>query len=108
MVPWEWAWFLARGRPRAAFRRLRRGGARWSDLIVRYPSVGAARRAFAPEFQLLRVGAIGALLPPPYAEPWLARHPRLVAALDRMERRVETLWPAPMLADHYLLELQRV
>src|SRR5262249_48644141 len=29
LVPWEWAWYLWRGQPRKAFRRLRRGGVSW-------------------------------------------------------------------------------
>jgi SAM-dependent methyltransferase len=107
-VPWEWAWFLARGKPAAAFRRLRRGGATWSGIAVRYPSIARTRRAFAPRFRLLRASAIGALLPPPYTEKWICRYPRVIAALDRVERRFETSWPLPLLADHYLLELQRV
>ena len=52
--------------------------------------------------------AIGALVPPTYAEEWAARHPRLLASLDRWERRLEALAPMPSLADHYLLELERV
>jgi hypothetical protein len=54
-----------------------------------------------------RVAALGALLPPPYAEAWAARHPKLVEKLDRWERRWETVPPLPWLADHYLMELER-
>jgi SAM-dependent methyltransferase len=108
VVPWEWVWFLARGKPAAAFRRLRREGARWSGIAIHYPSVADTCRAFAPEFRLLRRSAIGALLPPPYTENSIGRFTRLIAALDRLERRVETWWPLPMLADHYLLEFERV
>ena len=108
LVPWEWAWFLARGRPRTAFRRLASGGARWRGMTVQYPSIRRLRRAFAPAFRLLRIGAVGALLPPTYAEAWAARHPRLVARLDRWERRFEARWPLPWLADHYLAELERL
>jgi SAM-dependent methyltransferase len=107
LVPWEWAWFLLRGRPGKALRRLRPGGAAWRGMVIRYPSIGAMRRAFAPEFRARRTAAIGVLLPPSYAEPWAARHPRLLARLDRWERRWETLPPLPWLADHYLLELER-
>ena len=107
-VPWEWSWFLAHGEPRKATRRLRRGGAAWRGLTIRYPSIGEVRRAFAPHFAKRRVAAIGALVPPTFAEPWAARHPRLLAALDRIERRSETVWPLPWLADHYLIELERV
>lgn len=107
-VPWEWAWFLAHGRPREAVRRLRRQGARWRGMTVRYPSIGAVRRAFAPQFAQRRVSAIGALVPPTFAEGWARRHPRILDALDRCERRLETVPPLPFLADHYLLELERL
>lgn len=107
MVPWEWGWYLAHGQPRKAVRRLRRGGAHWRGLTIRYPSIGAVRRAFAPHFAQRRVAAIGALVPPSYAEAWALRHPHLLAMLDRWERRVETLPPLPWLADHYLIELER-
>jgi ubiquinone/menaquinone biosynthesis C-methylase UbiE len=107
IVPWEWAWFLSRGAVRTAFRRFARRGVPWQGLTVRYPSIRATRRAFAPHFALQRAGGLGVLVPPTYAESWARRHPRLLARLDRWERRVEQ-WPVvPWLADHYLLELER-
>lgn len=108
LVPWEWMWYLAHGQPAKAFRRLRRGGALWSGMAIHYPSIATTRRMFAPEFRELRTAAIGALLPPPYAEKWLGRYPKAIAALNHAERSTETLWPLPSLADHYLIELQRV
>jgi SAM-dependent methyltransferase len=108
LVPWEWAWYLRRGQTAKAFRRLRRGGVGWRGLTIRYPSIGAVRRAFAPWFRARRVSAIGALLPPSYAEGWAARRGRLLARLNCWERRLEAWPPLPWLADHYLLELQRV
>ena len=108
VVPWEWGWFLARGEPWKAIRRLRRKGVPWHGLTIRYPSVGEVRRAFAPYFVQRRVAAIGALVPPTFAESWATRHPRLLAALGRLERRAETVWPLPWLADHFLIELERV
>ncbi|HET7816703.1 MAG TPA: methyltransferase domain-containing protein [Sphingomicrobium sp.] len=108
VVPWEWGWFLAGGQPRKAVRRLRRGGVRWRGLTVRYPSIRAIRRAFAPHFVQRRVSALGVLLPPTYVDaPW-ARHPAVLRALDRFERRIETFGPLPWLADHFLIELERV
>lgn len=108
LLPWEWAWFLRRRQPAKAFRRLRRGGVGWRGLTIRYPSIAALRRAFAPWFRLRRASAVGALLPPSYAEGWAARHPRLLSQLNRWERRLEALPPLPWLADHYLLELERL
>ena len=107
LVPWEWGWYLLRGDPGRAFRRLRAGGARWRGLRVGYPTIAALARAFRPSFTTVRASALGALLPPSYAEAWAGRHPRLIALLDRWERRLEAVPPLPWLADHYLLELVR-
>jgi ubiquinone/menaquinone biosynthesis C-methylase UbiE len=106
-VPWEWGWFLARLHPFKAFRRLEPGGATWRGVKVYYPSIRRARRAFRKDFRLVRTGALGVLLPPPYAELWARNKSRLISALDRWERRVES-WPLiPWFGDHYLLELVR-
>lgn len=107
LVPWEWAWFLLHGQPAKAFRRLRRGGVRWHELTVRYPTPGTTRRVFGGKFRYLRAGALGALVPPPYAEEWARRHPRLTGTLDRWERTVESVPPLPWLADHYQMEFVR-
>jgi SAM-dependent methyltransferase len=107
LVPWEWIWYLGQGDPVRAFRRLRRGGVAWRGLTVRYPSIRALRRAFSPDFRAVRINAVGALLPPTYVEEWTRRHPRLLAALARWERRLERVPPLPWLADHYLIELER-
>ena len=108
MVPWEWLWFLARGQPAQAFRRLHPGGIVWRGLTIRYPSIRRLRRAFAPAFRPQRISAIGALLPPPYTEHWTARHLWLLERLNQWERGLETLWPLPWLADHYLVEFVRL
>jgi SAM-dependent methyltransferase len=106
-VPWEWLWFLSQGRPDRAFRRLHRQGATWGGLRIRYPSIRQTSRAFAPEFQVVRSSALGALLPPPYTGKILSRAPRLMRGLNRLERSIESMWPLPALADHYVLELLR-
>jgi SAM-dependent methyltransferase len=106
VVPWEWAWYLSHGRPATAFRRLR-SSTEWRGLTIRYPSVGSARRAFAPWFDVHRTWALGVLVPPSYVEPFAAKHPRLLARLDRWERRVDTWPPLVRLADHYVIELGR-
>jgi len=107
VCPWEWLWYLAHGEPGRAFRRLRPGGSPWRGFTVHYPGIGAARRAFAPWFRPLRVSAVAALVPPPYAEAWARRHGAALARLDRWERRWEARFPLPWLADHYVLELER-
>jgi SAM-dependent methyltransferase len=104
---WEIAWHLLRLQPRAAFRRLRRGGAvahvGGVPMTVHYPSTTALRRAFDPYFQLESLRPLGLFLPPSYLEP-LTRRPwfpfRLFTALDRR-------LPWPLLADHTLYTWRR-
>ena len=79
-----------------------------AGLTLHYPSLRTVQQAFAPDFQRQRASAIGALLPPPYMEHWMSQHLRLLESLDRWERRLEAIPPLPWLADHYLLELERV
>ena len=106
-VPWEWVWYLGHGQVRTALRRLRPAGVVWRGLTIRYPTIGTLRRALGASFQLHRVSAIGALLPPSYVEAWARRHPHWLAFFDRVERRTETWPPLPWLADHYLAEFER-
>jgi SAM-dependent methyltransferase len=107
LAAWEWAWFPAHGQPERAFRRLARGGAPWRGMTIRYPSAPRLRGLFQPWFQTRRISALGALVPGTYAEAWAARHPRALAALDRMDRAVAALPLAWLLADHYLIEMVR-
>lgn len=106
VVPWEWLWYLARLQPRKAFRRLR-GATEWRGLTIRYPSARSLRHTFAPWFSCERTWALGAFVPPSYAEPLARRVPWLVRGLDRVERLTETWTPVVAIADHYVLELRR-
>jgi hypothetical protein len=108
LVPWEWGWYLGRGEARKAFRRLTPGGVSWRGLTITYPSIAGLSRAFGPWFRPTRVTAVGALVPPSYAEPWAATRPATLWALHRLERRFATMPPLPQLADHYLIELERL
>ncbi|BCS31748.1 methyltransferase [Luteitalea sp. TBR-22] len=105
-VPWEFAWFAIRG-DLARARRRRRGGVTWRGMTIHYYAAADVRAAFAPGFRVTRTWALGAVMPPPFAEAWAVTHPRLSAGLARLERRLETAWPLPSLADHVVVELER-
>ncbi len=100
---------LVRRRPAAAVRRLRRGsvvarlGGR--DFAVRYHRPAAVARAFQPWFRLRAVRGIGIFVPPSAAEPWISRHPRLLGALERLDRVASR--PLALLGDHVLFHLAR-
>jgi hypothetical protein len=98
-----------RGRPRSALRRLARGDvdARLGGraFTVRYHRPSDVRRSFAPWFRLERMRGIGVFVPPSAAEPAISRVPRLVRALEAMDRAVEA--PLALLGDHVLYHLVR-
>jgi SAM-dependent methyltransferase len=107
-VPWEWAWFLSRGRPRKAFRRQQRGGAVWRGMRIVYPTPTELTRTLAPYFATTRCRPLGFVLPPSYASGWLERRPRLLGALTRVERATQRFSPLAPIADHYIFEGRRL
>lgn len=105
-VPWEWAWFLARGDRQRAFRRLHEGGLSWRGLHIHYPTPAQLARSLAPHFQTRRRSGLGFALPPSYAAGWLEDSPRTLALLRGIDRATSRL--SAGLADHYLLEATRL
>lgn len=101
-VPWEWAWYLARGEWHRAFRRLGRHGAQWRGLTIHYPTPRTLSRALAPHFVTRRRTALGFALPPSYAGDWLNRSPAMLRVLSSVET-VSRRFTAG-LADHFVLE----
>jgi SAM-dependent methyltransferase len=108
LVPWEWLWYLFKGQPVKSFRRLRKGGVYWKGIRVRYPGVQKARASFAPYFRILHISALGCFLPPSYAESWAKNHPGTLNLLHRIECRWSSSPLVTNLADHYILEMERV
>ena len=106
-VPWEWAWYLARGDPGTAFRRLRPQGVSWRGLQVSYPTPAALARALAPHFVASVATPLGFALPGSYAASFLERSPRLLGALVRTEEVLRRLPLLAACADHYLFEARR-
>ena len=109
LPPGEVVTELARRNPRGAFRRLSRGevAARLGGraFTVRYHRRGEVRELFAPWFRLERRRGIGVFVPPSAAEPWISRHPRLLGALEALDRVAER--PLAALGDHVLYHLVR-
>lgn len=109
---WEMGWYLAQGDRSKAFRRLKREGvdARLSDgavVHVKYPSVKAVARAFAPHFHLKSIKGIGVSIPPSYLEGFARRHPRWLRAWERTDSLLARIPGLRLLGDHVLVRLQR-
>jgi ubiquinone/menaquinone biosynthesis C-methylase UbiE len=112
-VAWEIIWYLGQAKPRKALRRFQRGGAlgRLGEGVtvqVHYPSARAMARLFAPEFRLLRIKGVGVAVPPSYLEPLAQRFPRTLRMLEVIDRLLSRVPGIRALADHVLLEFQRV
>jgi SAM-dependent methyltransferase len=98
-----------RGRPENALRRFRRGGmpARLAkrNFEVFYHRAFDLRCAFEPWFELERKIGIGVAVPPSAAEPWISRHPRLLAGMEAFDRVMGR--PLASLGDHVLYQFRR-
>jgi len=115
--PFEIGWFLLHGRPRTAFRRLRRG---WQPVPVagpagvrvtvpvRYLSVRDVTGTFAPVFALERALSLPLLLPPPYLDDLFRRRRALFGRVEGLERWLRERWPLRLLGDHVALVLRKV
>lgn len=106
-VPWEWAWYLARADTKRAWRRMR-GNVAWRDLTIRYPRPREVAAILRPFFCVDSVRPLGFALPPSYAAGWLNRHPRALAALNRIEGVGHALPSLASCADHYIVEATRL
>ena len=109
-APGEWITQIARGEARSAFRRATRdtvearlGGRKFP---VRYHRAHDLIDAFAPAFRFVGRRGIGVFVPPSAAEPWITAHPRLLGALERMDRIASR--SLAMFGDHVLYEFERV
>ena len=110
---WETLWYLAHGRPRRAFRRLRSSGdlvefAEGAGVRVRYPTARVLARLFTPHFRLKTWRGVGVAVPPSYVESLAQRFPKALSLLARADRWLAALPLARVLGDHMLLVFERV
>jgi SAM-dependent methyltransferase len=98
-----------RGRPYQALRRRKSGSvpARLAkcDFQVVYHRSSEIVRTFAPWFVLEKRIGIGVAIPPSAAEPWISGQPRLLAAMEKIDRVLSK--PLAMLGDHVLYQFRR-
>ena len=110
-VPWEIAWFAARGEPGKALRRLRRNDFRSAgsgSVRIHRPSVREMMRIMSPAFRLTRWGGVGIAVPPTYTENRMRRFPRVVRRLAGIDGLIGDLPFFRRMADCVLLEFECV
>jgi len=107
--PGEMLTEVLHNRPSQALRRFKRGRipARLSkrEFSIVYHRHSALARTFAPWFVLEKRIGIGVTVPPSAAEPWISEHPRLLAAMEAIDRALSR--PLAMLGDHVLYQFRR-
>jgi SAM-dependent methyltransferase len=110
--PWELALYVARGDWTRAGVRYRPGlvpvplGGR--TVWTRYYAPRSFQRAFtAAGFARVALRALGLCAPPPYLQAFADRHPRLVAALERLDDWIGGTPPFRNWGDHFLIVLRK-
>jgi SAM-dependent methyltransferase len=110
--PWEWLIYGLRGdwsRVRIRYQRgfvpvPLEGATVWTQYVSPSESVQAFESA---GFQLLRLRALGLVVPPPYLEGFCRRNPGLLRAMTRVDDFLGA-WPGVRhWGDHFLMELRR-
>lgn len=107
---WETLYFLLKGKPREAFRRLRKKPVEARlDAKTTVPTWYYAPSEFQRHLhftsQKLTVIPVGLWLPPSYLNPFFEKRPRLLACLNFLEKKLAPSWLA-MTADHFLICLE--
>jgi ubiquinone/menaquinone biosynthesis C-methylase UbiE len=110
-VGWEMAWYMFRGRPGKALRRLGRKPVQVrlgsESVACWYRSVRTLRHALRPYFSPRRRQGVGVSIPPSYLEARARQFPRFMKLLENVD---PCLGRTPLirgLADHLLLTFER-
>jgi ubiquinone/menaquinone biosynthesis C-methylase UbiE len=110
-VPWEILWFLARGEPEKALRRLRGNdfhSAEPGGVCIQRPSVKEMTRIMSPGFKLRRWSGVGIAVPPTYMEKRTRNFPGVIRALAGIDRMINDLPVFRRMGDCVLLEFECV
>ncbi len=107
----EIAWFLLRGEPQQALRRLGRPPVMVNVEGLAVPTYYHRARdveaALGPGFALRRVTGLSVCVPPPYLEARWSRLPAAVRrALAAIDAALSPHWPFNRLGDHTLMEFE--
>lgn len=108
---WETFWSLVTLRPGLAARRWCQGPVmtqvHGASFPIWYHGLGWLRRLFSDSFDCVAVRPVGLTVPPSALEGRLRDYPRLLAAMERVDRAVGNSSLLAALSDHTLLEFRR-
>lgn len=108
---WETFWSLITLRPGLAMRRWRKGPVmtqvHGTSFPIWYYRLGWLRRLFSDSFDCVRVRPVGFTVPPSALEGRLHKYPRLLSAMERIDRAFGRSSLLAAMSDHALLEFRR-
>jgi 2-polyprenyl-3-methyl-5-hydroxy-6-metoxy-1,4-benzoquinol methylase len=109
---WESAYYTLKGRFREALRRSRKDGLPVKlashDVITYYHFPEEFKGFFNKEFRAKHVLGLGIFLPPPYLEEIYNQYKGMFSWVKTVERLSEDKFPFYNMADHVLLELEKI
>lgn len=109
---WETVYYTLKGRFREAIRRSRKDGLPVKlasyDVITYYYFPNEFIGYFDKTFRVKHLIGLGILLPPPYLKDIYARYRNIFSLVKKVERFSENKYPFYNLADHVLLELEKI
>jgi SAM-dependent methyltransferase len=109
--PWEFLSYAAHRDFKRAKIRFARGSVpvplNGQTVWSRYYSASEFYRAFAIDFELTGLCALGLFLPPPYLIHLYERRPRTMKLLERLDRMLGTMPFLRNLGDHFLISLRK-
>ena len=109
LCPWEWLYAL-KGNFKLAFRRLKKQGVishlENEAFTTYYFSLARLKKDFGKDFELIKVQGLGTLTPPPHAQKFYTRFPRIIKLLQRMDGRTAQIFPFNRMADHIIVSMR--
>jgi SAM-dependent methyltransferase len=103
---WEFAWHALHWKWDIALRRLR--GSEFEGISITYPTVQHITNDFSPYFRRVHLMPLGLFLPTSALFDVVQKRPKLMKTLVNLENRFGNVSPLAMLADHYLIEFERL
>lgn len=107
---WEQSYFILKGKFNSAFRRKKElsiANVDGEKVTTYYYNPSDIERLASTGFTITTKFPIGFFVPPSYLEPFFSSKPRLVAFLNRLEKRITTFSFLSQFADHYIIHLQK-
>ncbi len=102
---WELALFF-KGEFKRSFRRLKKKGTMANigeeSVFVRYYSPSELKKILGEGFNLIQTKALRILSPPPPADYWYSKHPVITSLFDKLDNKIEMLYPVSFMCDNFI------